>query len=309
VSGQILLKTSLTTTMEIKKETNFLISFGRVDGRNVEPDLCGFGKNQRGCQDTQSVIDKIILIKPENDDLPLKRFLKCEYCGRYMRGYKAYKNQKHYYKCNQKGCSNNKRAEELHKVFGRFMADFSIELSDETKELVKRQLIAKYNQCCEEREQTVQNIEKEIAAINQKLERIEERFILEEISKEMHDKYRTKFIEERQEKERELAKTGTRVSNLEEYIDVAFRVIPKLAPEWHSADYCVRQEIQFLLFPEGMYYDKKKDKCRTPRVNDLFRYTAYKQRLSEGNNKGNCDDMSQFPHLVARTGVEPVIPP
>jgi site-specific DNA recombinase len=244
-------------------------------------------------------------IKPENDDLPLKRFLKCEYCCRYMRGYKAYKNQKHYYKCNHKGCSNNKRAEELHKVFGRFMANFSIDLSDETKELVKRQLIAKYNQQCEEREQTVGNIEKEIAGINQKLERIEERFILDEISKEMHDKYRAKFIEERQEKERELAKTGTRVSNLEEYIEVAFRVIPKLAPEWHSADYCDRQEIQFLLFPEGMFYDKKKDQCRTPKVNELFRYTAYKQRLSEENKKGNCDGMSQFPHLVARSGVEP----
>lgn len=245
-------------------------------------------------------------INPENDEMPLKRFLKCEYCGSYMRGYKAYKNQKHYYKCNNRGCSNNKRADELHKVFGKFMANYSIELSDETKELVKRQLIANYNKRCEEREQTVQNIERDIAGINQKLERIEERFILDEISREMHDKYRAKFVEERQEKERELAKVGTRVSNLGECIEVAFRVIPKLAPEWHSADYCVRQEIQFLLFPEGMCYDKKKDQCRTPKVNELFRYTAHKQRLSEENNKGNCDGMSQFPHLVARTGIEPV---
>jgi site-specific DNA recombinase len=245
-------------------------------------------------------------VNPENDDLPLKRFLKCEYCGKYLRGYKAYKNQKHYYKCNNAGCNNNKRAEELHKVYKNFMADYCLEIDEETQYLIKEQLIATYNQRTQEREETVNNIEKEITAIDQKLERIEERFILEEISKEMYEKYRAKFTEEKQEKEKELTKSGKRVSNLIDYIETAFRVYRKLMPAWDLADYCDRQDLQFLLFPDGMFYDKKKDQCRTPKVNAMFLRIARQQRLLEENNKGNCDGMSQFPHLVARTGIEPM---
>ena len=29
-----------------------------------------------------------------------------------------------------------------------------------------------------------------------------------------------------------------------------------------------------MVFPEGIYYNRKKDQCRTPRVNDAFRYIA-----------------------------------
>jgi hypothetical protein len=36
----------------------------------------------------------------ENKYIPLKRFLNFESCGSYVRGYKAWKNQEYYYKCN-----------------------------------------------------------------------------------------------------------------------------------------------------------------------------------------------------------------
>jgi hypothetical protein len=33
--------------------------------------------------------------------------------------------------------------------------------------------------------------------------------------------------------------------------------------KWLSGDYVVRQQIRFLLFPEGVNYDRKTDGCRT----------------------------------------------
>ncbi len=48
-------------------------------------------------------------VNSEIDDVALKQFYKCESCGRYLRGYKAYKNQKYYYKCNTKGVAATER--------------------------------------------------------------------------------------------------------------------------------------------------------------------------------------------------------
>lgn len=61
-----------------------------------------------------------------NDNIPLKRFMKCEYCGCFMRGYLAYKNKKYYYKCNTKGCSNNMRADEIHKSFKKKLSKYNL---------------------------------------------------------------------------------------------------------------------------------------------------------------------------------------
>ena len=91
-----------------------------------------------------------------------------------------------------------------------------------------------------------------------------------------------------------------------EYIDTAFRASSKLATEWGSADYDDRQTLQYLVFPEGIYYNRKKDECRTPKYNMGFRYFAGITRGSEENNKGNCNKNLQFPSLVARTGIEPM---
>jgi len=60
--------------------------------------------------------------------------------------------------------------------------------------------------------------------VNKKLERLEERYVLEEITKDMFDKFQVKFAEEKKEMGKELSKFGKKVSNLEEYIETSFRV-------------------------------------------------------------------------------------
>ncbi len=51
-----------------------------------------------------------------NNNIPLKRFLFCDECGKPMRGYLVKKKNIHYYKCNTIGCGNNKNAEILNRV-------------------------------------------------------------------------------------------------------------------------------------------------------------------------------------------------
>jgi site-specific DNA recombinase len=83
-------------------------------------------------------------IQIENDDAPLKRFIKCDNCGSYLRAYKAYKNQQYYYKCNTVGCNCNKRADALHERFRSMLGDFTVTLNADMKYLIARQMKATY---------------------------------------------------------------------------------------------------------------------------------------------------------------------
>ena len=66
----------------------------------------------------------------------------------------------------------------------------------------------------------------------------------------MFDRFSKKFADEKKEIEKERAKFGNKVSNLDLYIDAAFRATSKLAPEWASADYNDRQELQYLVLDQ-----------------------------------------------------------
>ncbi len=222
---------------------------------------------------------------PENEDIPLKRFYKCDECGQFLRAYKASKNQQYYYKCNTLGCKCNMRADTLHKSFMGMLSGFSLEFDEATQYLIKQQMIVEYNRLNDQKEDNVKNVEKQLSEINKKLERLEERYVLEEITKDMFDKFQAKFLEERNEIEKEFSKFGKRVSNLDEYIDTAFRASSKLATEWASADYNDKQAIQYLVFPDGIYYNRKKDECRTPKSNKAFSYFARIARVSDAKEK------------------------
>jgi site-specific DNA recombinase len=243
---------------------------------------------------------------PENEDIPLKRFYKCDECGKFLRAYKAYKNQKYYYKCNTIGCNCNMKADTLHKSFESKLSEFSLDLDEGMQYLISQQMIAEYNRLNENKEDNIKNIDKQLNEVNKKLERLEERYVLEEITKDMFDKFQAKFIEERKDIEKEFAKFGKGVSNLQEYIDTAFRASSKLATEWTSADYNDRQTLQYLVFPEGIYYNRKKDECRTPKVNEAFRYIAGVARVLGQKEKRELQFELHIPSLVARTGIEPM---
>ncbi len=243
---------------------------------------------------------------PENDEVPLKRFLKCEDCGKFLRAYKASKNKEYYYKCNTVGCKCNKRADTLHQMFANLLSGYSLTLDDAMKHLIRQQMIAHYNQLNEQQQDSSKEIEARLAEVTRKLERLEERYVLEEITKDMFDKFHLKFIDEKKQISIELSKFGKKVSNLDLLIETAFDFSAKLATAWDLADYNDKQMIQFLVFPEGISYNRKNDQCRTSKINSAFSYFASLQRVSGENEKGIGKTNLLIPSLVARTGIEPV---
>jgi site-specific DNA recombinase len=119
-------------------------------------------------------------VNSEIDDVALKQFYKCESCGRYLRGYKAYKNQKYYYKCNTKGCGCNRKAEELHGKFLNIVSKYCFGVDEETMFLVREQIITEYNWQNDQKDDTLKVIDEQLTAVDKKLERLEERYVFEE---------------------------------------------------------------------------------------------------------------------------------
>ena len=135
----------------------------------------------------------------DGDNIPLRRFMKCDICNASMRGYLVRKKQLFYYKCNTKTCRNNKNAVEVDRIFERILDKLSICLNEEVSALLANQMIADYNRMNEEKVSDRRDVKRQISEIENKVERLEERFINEEISQELFKKYKEKYKAERQE--------------------------------------------------------------------------------------------------------------
>jgi site-specific DNA recombinase len=60
------------------------------------------------------------------------------------------------------------------------------------------------------------------------------------------------------------------ISNLKEKILEAGELCSKLPSLWQHSDYAEKEILQKLVFPEGIFYNKKNQSVRTPKINEVF---------------------------------------
>ena len=85
------------------------------------------------------------------------------------------------------------------------------------------------------------------------------------------------------------------MSNLERLSDTVLSYAGKFNTISDSADYGQKQQLQNLIFPEGMYYSKKKDTGRADRVNTVFLSMSQLAGKLEENKKGEISFETNFP--------------
>jgi site-specific DNA recombinase len=242
-------------------------------------------------------------INHENERVPLKTFLKCDHCGGNIPGYVVAKRNLWYYKCRTKGCHNNKSASELHKLFEDILSCMTFDLK--YADLLKEQMIRTYNQQNKENHSATEAMNCQLRELHNKLERLEERHITEEISRELYDKYRAKFKAEIAEIQAELGKVPKEVSNIEKATEDVLDYAGNLRKMWASGGYPDKFRLQNLLFPEGIRYNKKTDQCRTSAINTYFLCIALKSQELEGRKVGIPALNLTYPNLVGLLGIEP----
>lgn len=142
--------------------------------------------------------------------------------------------------------------------------------------------------------------------LEDKIERLEERFINEEIKADLYEKFSAKFRKEREELEAMVKMTPFTNSNLEKYIDRSLDFLVELPSLWASSDYKRKQELQQTIFPEGIYFCKKKGETRTTKINSLFALITRQKGVLEEKETGISEVIFKNSGLVASTGIEPV---
>jgi hypothetical protein len=126
-----------------------------------------------------------------------------------------------------------------------------------------------------------------LSELDKKLKRLRERFALEEIDREMYEEFRQKFQMERADLCEKLAKCQSRVSNLEKCVDAMIDYASNLATTWSLGNYTEKQKLQFIAYPEGIFYNRKNDECRTVRKNDVFKNITDLAQVPLKNENGN----------------------
>lgn len=141
-----------------------------------------------------------------------------------------------------------------------------------------------------------------------KLERLEERYVLEEIAQDLFLKYKMKFSVDLLEIEKQMKESTLQVSNPEHNIERALDRALNLPQAWYAADYKDKVKLQNQIFPEGISYNKKTGECRTTRINAAFLWIALQSQALAKNKIGIPELKFTYPKMVDATGLEPVTP-
>jgi hypothetical protein len=80
------------------------------------------------------------------------------------------------------------------------------------------------------------------------------------------------------------------------------------APAWSKADALKRRKLQGWVFPQVVHFDREKKAYRTTWVNSFFGLAGEIPQKMALKEKGKGDLLNHFSLLVARRGIEPLLP-
>ncbi len=240
--------------------------------------------------------------KSKIEELSLKSFAKDESSLSPFTGY--IQKGIYYYKTRDKGSAVNVRAEHLNSLFSLELDKIKFKSSYEKKlsEIISEKLTLKLAD--KTKEQSF--VKRKLTDTKKQLERLELRFINGEIDKPLFEKYRQKFDSDIQELNDQDANSPISSSNLEKAINRGLQISKNARQLWLSSDYDDKKKLQYLIYPEGIMYNKQKDQVRTPRINSLFIEIVGVAKVLEEKENGSFNKKSLNSHWVVPTGIEPV---
>jgi DNA invertase Pin-like site-specific DNA recombinase len=205
--------------------------------------------------------------KKERPEIALKRFIRCSSCDQPMRGYINTGWDIPYYKCNTIECKCNRNANKVNLKFKSMLLRYKVK--EEYLPLLKKQLFITFQEHNEGLQETEKAINNQLKEIDVKLERLEERYILEELTGDLYNKYKAKFEKEKEDLYTQVKNNQIEMSKLEDYIAFSLSCCTNLSEMWGSGNYLQRQELQNALFEGGIIYDRQKDECRSTYDNEF----------------------------------------
>ncbi|MFD2515833.1 recombinase family protein [Pontibacter locisalis] len=242
----------------------------------------------------------------EDEELPLRHHIKCGSCKKPLTGYEMKKKQIHYYKCNTIGCKLNRNASKLHNLYEGFLAELEVDATYLPK--LSEIMEETYHKLTEESRIEEKRLQTQHTELKKKLDTLERRYAFGEIEKELFTKFSSELKAELLEIEQNLEKCAPALSNPKSFIENGLNTAVTISSSWSNKNVQGRKQLQAMMFPDGVYYDREMEGYRTTRVNGFFSLSKEIERFLEAKEKGKSDANDHFSLPVARRGIEPLLP-
>lgn len=228
-----------------------------------------------------------------NDQLPLKIFVKCADCGSSFCGYEVKKKKLFYYKCKKKGCKCNRSMKHMHALFENVLMQYT--LKEELIEPCLKQIMNSYVALHKNDAENEKLLKCQITEVEKNLAVLRERWALGKITEDVYKEFSKKYEEQKSKVEAGMQKISPDEASVAEKVRTALGFASNLLKTWQLVDYSEKQRLQYLVFPQGMQYDRKTDTVRTNEVNSVFRQISLLNGHSEGEkNKTTNNSIGGF---------------
>ena len=169
------------------------------------------------------------------DSLPLKIFVKDENSLSPFTGYHNKVKNLYNYKARDKGVEINVSATFLNNKFAEHLKrfEYKVEYKSKLKDALMNGLGEKLQETVASKKYDI----KRITELQSLIDKLEERFVLDEISKEQYEKFSQKFKQEKQLLVNENDKNLLVNSNLEKAGEKGLNIIQNISEIWCSSDY------------------------------------------------------------------------
>src|SRR5690606_3119128 len=102
--------------------------------------------------------------------------------------------------------------------------------------------------------------------------------------------------------EQNLEKCAPVLSNPKSFIQKGLEKAVTISQSWSKSDVQGRKQLQALVFPEGVYYERENEGYRTQRVNGFFALSSQISCFLDQKEKGKSDQEDHFSLSVVRRG-------
>ncbi|MBT8308032.1 MAG: recombinase family protein [Maribacter sp.] len=242
----------------------------------------------------------------DDENLPLKKFVRSSVCGTPYTGFIVKKKGLYYYKNRRKGSKENRSAKKLHAEFLNLLERFRItdrKYIEPLTEIIHDTLIDKNQEALDDQKR----LTKELGQLEERIDTLERRFVvMNEISRSQYDLFMPELKSKHRELEIKLESGGINSSNLKKSVKMALGYACNLPSLWELGNLETKRAIQYMVFPDGIEYDFKNKLVQTFRVNEIFgAIRSFSGNLKE-IKKGTFHSICGKSPLVTSTGFKPV---
>ena len=239
-----------------------------------------------------------------HDEVPLKIFVKDEVSGKPFTGYTTRGNW--YYKTKDAAIPVNVSSKQLNGLFVNLLSKY--EYNPTLKKKFEAILTSELKSRLSEKASDKTLLKKKIAEKQSLLEKVELKYISDQITEDIYKKHAQQLRDEIGELSKGIDSTTLSSSNIDKIVENCLSISQNLSQAWISADYEKKQHLQKMVFPEGIMYNKQNGVVRTSKVNLIFNEIPLLVSLCSEKEKGDSVKNRLKSNYVPRTGIEPALP-